>query len=100
MLKEIYGDEFEAIENRNTGKPIQRVGLALSGGGIRGAAFSIGILQGLHEIGALEDIGYLSSVSGGGYAAAWMITHYRKGHYFRELFRPSSEHLRHVTQNG
>ncbi len=40
-------------------------GLALSGGGIRAAAFSLGVLQGLEEAGVLERFDYLSSVSGG-----------------------------------
>ena len=44
------------------------LGVALSGGGIRSAAFCIGALQALdaHEI--LENADYLSTVSGGGYA--------------------------------
>jgi hypothetical protein len=43
------------------------VGLALSGGGIRSAAISLGVLQALHTCGVLEHIDYLSTVSGGGY---------------------------------
>ncbi|MDR6874965.1 hypothetical protein J2Y55_006005 [Bosea sp. BE125] len=42
-------------------------GLAISGGGIRSAAFSLGALQALHQDGALAEIDYLSTVSGGGY---------------------------------
>lgn len=43
-------------------------GLALSGGGIRSAAFSLGVMQGLHAAIGIEGIDYLSTVSGGGYA--------------------------------
>jgi Patatin-like phospholipase len=43
------------------------VGLALSGGGIRSAAFSLGVLQALNHHDALSRIDYLSTVSGGGY---------------------------------
>jgi hypothetical protein len=43
------------------------VGLALSGGGIRSAAFGLGALQALHEAGVLDRVEYLSTVSGGGY---------------------------------
>jgi Patatin-like phospholipase len=43
------------------------VGLALSGGGVRSAAFCLGALQGLNETGVLERVDYLSTVSGGGY---------------------------------
>ncbi len=43
------------------------VGLALSGGGIRSAAFSLGVLQALHAEGIFPSIDYLSTVSGGGW---------------------------------
>ncbi len=46
------------------------VGLALSGGGIRSAAFSLGVLQSLHQFGVIERIDYLSTVSGGGYTGS------------------------------
>lgn len=48
-----------------------RVGLALSGGGIRSATFALGLLQGMARQGALKAIDYVSSVSGGGYAGAF-----------------------------
>jgi Patatin-like phospholipase len=43
------------------------IGLAFSGGGIRSAAFCLGVLQALHETGILQRVDYLSTVSGGGY---------------------------------
>jgi len=43
------------------------VALSLSGGGIRSAAFSLGVLQALNHQGVLNKIDYLSTVSGGGY---------------------------------
>ena len=45
--------------------------LCLSGGGIRSASFSIGVLQGLARLGILDRFHYLSTVSGGGYAGGW-----------------------------
>jgi len=42
-------------------------GLALSGGGIRSAAFSLGALQALEVDGQFEKFDYISTVSGGGY---------------------------------
>lgn len=42
-------------------------GLALSGGGIRSASFSLGVMQALADNQVLERIDYLSTVSGGGY---------------------------------
>jgi hypothetical protein len=52
--------------------PCTAVGLALSGGGIRSAAFSLGALQALDFHKVLPRIDYLSSVSGGGYTGASM----------------------------
>ena len=46
------------------------VGLALSGGGIRCATFSLGLLRALTRSGVLSRIDMISSVSGGGYTAA------------------------------
>jgi predicted acylesterase/phospholipase RssA len=43
------------------------VGLALSGGGVRSAAFALGVLQALDETKVLDRCDYLSTVSGGGY---------------------------------
>lgn len=43
------------------------VGLGLSGGGIRSAAFNVGVLQTLDRLGLYALVDYLSTVSGGGY---------------------------------
>jgi len=43
------------------------IGLALSGGGIRSATFSLGVIQALVEKGKFKFVDYLSTVSGGGY---------------------------------
>ena len=49
-----------------------RVGMALSGGGIRSATYNLGLLQGLSELGVLKRIDYLTTVSGGGYIGSWL----------------------------
>jgi len=46
--------------------------LCLSGGGIRSATFSLGVLQSLAESERLGDFRYLSTVSGGGYIGAFL----------------------------
>ncbi|UCD81501.1 MAG: patatin-like phospholipase family protein [Desulfobacterales bacterium] len=43
------------------------IGLALSGGGIRSATFSLGVIQALVEKGKFKFVDYTSTVSGGGY---------------------------------
>jgi len=45
--------------------------LCLSGGGIRSAAFSVGVLKGLHQKGILDKIDIISGVSGGSYGLSW-----------------------------
>ena len=47
-------------------------GLALSGGGVRSATFCVGALKALHEMGLLDSVDVISSVSGGGYASYWL----------------------------
>ncbi|RVD18427.1 MAG: hypothetical protein EOS73_28600 [Mesorhizobium sp.] len=47
-------------------------GLALSGGGIRSATFAIGVLAALARRNLLPQFDYISSVSGGGFAAGFL----------------------------
>ncbi|RFZ84191.1 patatin-like phospholipase family protein [Mucilaginibacter terrenus] len=54
-------------------------GLALSGGGIRSATFSLGVIQKLAYLGQLSSFDYLSTVSGGGYIGSWLISWIKRG---------------------
>jgi hypothetical protein len=62
---------FEAAYRREVQKKKQAA-LCLSGGGIRSAAFSLGVLQVLANRGLLTQFQYLSTVSGGGYIGGWL----------------------------
>jgi hypothetical protein len=62
--------------------PCNAVGLALSGGGIRSAAFCIGAVQALAAHRALDGVDYLSTVSGGGYTGASMTAASSRGSGF------------------
>lgn len=68
--------EAERIEERrralDIGAGLPRTGLALSGGGIRSATFSLGVLQALSGHGWLRRIDYLSTVSGGSYIGSFL----------------------------
>lgn len=68
------------------------VGLALSGGGVRSAAFNLGLIQALHKSGLLRWIDYLSCVSGGSYAGA-MVSEaiQQKRQYGRNTFLLATE---------
>jgi len=52
--------------------PPGRIGLALSGGGIRSATFCLGVLQAMAGRGWIQKLDYLSTVSGGGYAGSFL----------------------------
>lgn len=66
------------------------IGLSLSGGGLRAAAFGLGVLQALAGADAaqadvFDDLTFISSVSGGSLLAAWVGLHGRDGlAHFRE----------------
>lgn len=49
-----------------------RVGVALSGGGIRSATFCLGLFQSLARLGLIRRMDYLSTVSGGGYFGSFL----------------------------
>ncbi len=77
------------------------VGLSLSGGGIRSAAFCLGALQALHGAGILKKIDYLSTVSGGGYIGSSVSSgmtatggHFPFESYLSEDETPSLQHVR------
>lgn len=70
-----HTDDFDDVFNeelKRMGKTRgdRLTGLGLSGGGIRSASFGLGVLQALHRFGRIDDLDYLSSVSGGGYIAS------------------------------
>jgi hypothetical protein len=60
----------ETPEHRAIG--LNLTALCLSGGGIRSAAFSLGVLQSLARMRLLNKFDYLSTVSGGGFIGGWL----------------------------
>ncbi|MGE3875609.1 MAG: patatin-like phospholipase family protein, partial [Parvibaculaceae bacterium] len=66
----------ENLYHPQPGEGPYTVGLALSGGGIRSATVSLGVMQKLAGAGLLKHVDYLSTVSGGGYigsAVTWWL---------------------------
>ena len=61
-------DYKKCVKMDNNGK---KIGLALSGGGYRAAAYHVGTLRTLHKLGILEKVDVISSVSGGSITAAF-----------------------------
>jgi hypothetical protein len=68
-----------------------RVGLALSGGGIRSATFNLGIMQALKSNQVLERVSYLSTVSGGGYIGGFW-TRWWRGYQKNERNRQNTRY--------
>jgi hypothetical protein len=73
---DILREEREALrpeaEDQQTAFDLGLSGLCLSGGGIRSAAFSLGVVQALAAKGLLSSFDYVSSVSGGGYLNSFL----------------------------
>ncbi len=67
-------DRVQADERRHFGEAPggAQSALCLSGGGVRSASFSLGVLQALSRAGVLDKFDYLSTVSGGGYIGGWL----------------------------
>jgi hypothetical protein len=100
ILKPAYGNEWVYNRNGRTNEP-PLLGLALSGGGMRSATFSIGILHGLSDIGILTNVDILSSVSGGGYAASWYYIQNLASNVPAEtLFDPHGNYQRYIETHG
>lgn len=57
---------------KQTEKDPGQTALCLSGGGVRSAAFALGVMQGLASKKLLSQFHYLSTVSGGGYIGGWL----------------------------
>lgn len=80
MPQDLWDREEALLRDRRTAAsqpPVgegagRKVGLALSGGGIRSATFSLGVLQAMARQGLVRRIDYLSTVSGGGYIGTFL----------------------------
>jgi hypothetical protein len=75
LIGEVRGTSIDPLPEQSEASGLvggcnDSIGLALSGGGIRSAAFCTGVMQGLQRHGVISKLDYLSTVSGGGYAGA------------------------------
>ena len=64
--------DVEERSKLGLGPDEQPTALCLSGGGIRSAAFCLGVLQAFAARSLLHQVHYLSTVSGGGYIGGWL----------------------------
>ncbi|MEO5716771.1 MAG: patatin-like phospholipase family protein [Luteolibacter sp.] len=61
------------------------IGVAFSGGGVRSATVNLGVLQGLEDRHVLQQVDYLSCVSGGSYIGGWYASHLRSPSEMKDL---------------
>jgi hypothetical protein len=91
VLAEVMQTEWQWVAARRRASELTprraMLGLALSGGGIRSATFSLGILQALSRNKLIKQIDYTSTVSGGSYV----------GSFFGALYVEPS--LRHAAES-
>jgi hypothetical protein len=81
-------DWQEGSGGRDRPAPENLIGLALSGGGIRSAATCLGAMQALDGKDLMRRVDYLSSVSGGGYAAACLNANIAGVRYLSRTVEP------------
>lgn len=82
-------------------QPFHNIALALSGGGFRAAAFSLGTLSYLHQVQydekeqttLLDKVGFISSTSGGTITAACYLVSQRRGTDFRVFYQRLVDNL-------
>ena len=78
MSDKIDADDLHQLERAHIARQRERQGipasqphisLALSGGGLRAATYALGVVEALKQAQVWQSLSYVSSVSGGGYAA-------------------------------
>ena len=73
----------------------KKIGLALSGGGYRAAAYHIGTLRALRRLGILDKVDVISSISGGSIIAAYYATHKEEFEDIDNFAKPLQNELQH-----
>jgi hypothetical protein len=71
-LPSLRGEAERRRAIAETAHALEPAALCLSGGGMRSAAFALGIIQALARRDLLTRFDYLSTVSGGGYIGSWL----------------------------
>jgi len=97
MLEEMKG--FHQSEPKKSRPP--KLCLALSGGGLRSAAFSIGVMKALHGRAMLEQVEAISAVSGGAYALSWYYAQHlhNQGTYLENRSADGHKETRRLIDN-
>lgn len=76
--------------------PLNLIGLAFSGGGIRSATLNLGVLQGMQELDMLRHMDYISTVSGGGFTGSWLVANVRRSAHWLGRLTDWSDSIAHL----
>jgi hypothetical protein len=102
-------DEREEIEARRSAhglaahSGVNAIGVGLSGGGIRSATFSLGVMQVLADRELLKEVDFLSTVSGGGYTGSFLTARLGTGASQRDVagpYGPDPEPIRYLRHHA
>ena len=95
------GRTFDSPKGKTLPLHLPKNCVALSGGGMRSAAFSIGVLRALHYYGYLRKVDVISAVSGGSYAATWFYGQQSIHNIdVDELFSHKTDYVERASQNA
>lgn len=72
---------------------MQRIGLALSGGGFRATLFHLGLIRFLRDAGSLSKVTHITSVSGGSIIAAHLVLNWERYNGSPEQFDAAAAEL-------
>ncbi|USJ27580.1 hypothetical protein [Ensifer adhaerens] len=117
LFDDVFRSELEAINGRRRDNARPEIasgrvtaengltGLALSGGGLRSAAFCLGAIQGLNSKQLVSSVDYLSTVSGGGYTGStltiWLSQTPRQCPFGRtDQAKEETPVLKHIRDNS
>src|SRR4051794_2534168 len=81
-------------QNSVSNKPFGDIALCLSGGGYRAATYALGTLSMLDELGLLDDVKLLSTVSGGTFTGLTYAVWQSEGKTFGEFYEDFSRYLK------
>ena len=91
MVMLVFGLKVRCVMSKDR----KKIGLALSGGGYRAAAYHIGTLKALRKLGILDKVDVISSISGGSIIAAYYATHKEEFVDIEDFAKPLQKKLRH-----
>jgi hypothetical protein len=109
--RDTYSAEWK-FNHGDTNSP-PTLGVAMSGGGIRSAAFNLGVLQALHDNGIVREVDVMSAVSGGSYTMSWFLLQpfyaakvaereqrdFKLDDLIDEMFRPDGRFQRNLSRD-